>query len=1563
MAKNTGGKGFWKKGKAQNEPELNAPEVIDFPTTEGIIEMLPELETEAEEILPPSPPVVQEEETPSQPLSVLPSHSETLADAAARLAAEEAEKRTYARAAVEEAQRAEAAFRRVEKEAALKQAEAKAQSIQMVSVKAQQDAANALQELSRVEQAHIISVKEAEQKAAEEAAVQARIQKETADQQAENQLRITTAQNALDALTEQIVNRQLAMEQAKESRSQAELELENTEAELLRIQNEGNELLRKMNRSLDEAQSEAAVISRQIAVLEERIHSEQYSYDAASSRVKELESKLPQMEQRVAELVRKQEEIKAQSEEALSLSEEASNNRLERTRQQAADAEQHFKNAQAHEVQSNEELNMLQKQHEDSEQALRNLGLEKEEYERQTRERLEAVLVRIDQAKEAVTRKKDQYQEAQKRVESATTELVRVNALAKTAQEKLSKAQAEEDDAKMAFTMAQKLRSDALAARSNTDEASSQLLSKAESVLLATIDSTNVLLAEKTAARQEAEQEANYHQELAETATAASNKATAAANDMIVIWLAAEESFVKTTSDVEAEKARLEVQLENTLEEYEDKQKALTAQVESLAEQVRKARQQAETSVLATKEAQQQLHMLQTRLDVANADQKDELSRLHKEWEERLYELAQDVERAQATESQCQDELDQAKAEQERQAVSLGKKLEVFRNERKELQDKLDEKNAVVDSCRQESNEKELDFKSQLQATNEQIQRLTEDIQTYNETISNAETRIRELQKAQTEAQEDLEKIEKSCEDELNTLEQTHQGILAPISEARLTAEERTVALAERLSQCRSLAEKAVRLAAQSFTERLTAVSTVSICKTENQIAILKENALPLQKAAAEEKAILDAAERIYLELNEKVVLLRAEEERINNEADTKYHQLEQSANDKLEELEAKLKEVSAEAEAKTSAAAQAKQKLDTANLQLEDARKRATEAAASRDDAIATADKRLQKLKDEYFRQLADASVNLPKLLEESNVAAAAVTEQQVATDEAEEACRRQSEVVDDCLQQELTAPQRLAEAVEALRSEKQAALNKAQTELSALEEKQRSLQASYEESCDIAEKSELAKANVENYLNERLGQQEKEQSEAELRIKEIEDRLAQLKEDATVKERAYREAEKMLADSSSLLQNASSAYSDAQVSAAKAQAELQSSQAAKETATALAQQASVVRDGMDKSTADILMKAAEGLFAAVETAEAVIVEKQAAYDLAAETLQNAQTELDRVRTAIGAAPAQLEQCRNQWELAEREYRELRKEADEKIPGIRKALDDFIAQRKADMTAAEEALRNCQAEATLNQASVEKLNRQLMELAAEISARASEVQTIQLEMADEIAAMELESSHQQASKKEERLAAQELATRLNVNLVEHRDRLARLRQEALEKKDVHRKADREYQRFEAELTARYQDDQQSACDLRDGAMRAAQAALEALNAASKQQEICINDYEEAQRLQALASANRQDLASECAALRRNRDASLKTAAEEKLRLLGMKTIERIKAEDEVSKALSDCQAKQSRCRLAEQKATEIENAIRVEEDKLARIRQESEETLRIARTKTSIFA
>lgn len=115
--------------------------------------------------------------------------------------------------------------------------------------------------------------------------------------------------------------------------------------------------------------------------------------------------------------------------------------------------------------------------------------------------------------------------------------------------------------------------------------------------------------------------------------------------------------------------------------------------------------------------------------------------------------------------------------------------------------------------------------------------------------------------------------------------------------------------------------------------------------------------------------------------------------------------------------------------------------------------------------------------------------------------------------------------------------------------------------------------------------------------------------------------------------------------------------------------------------------------------------------------------------------------------------------------------------------------------------------------------------------------------------------------------------------------------------------------------------------------------------------------------YEEAQQLLQNASVTRDQLVRDCESLRHQRNVALRTAAEEKLRLLGTKTIERINAEDEVARVLADCQAKQSSCLLAEQKAEEIETAIRLEEEKLARIRRESEEALRIARTKTSIFA
>ena len=68
----------------------------------------------------------------------------------------------------------------------------------------------------------------------------------------------------------------------------------------------------------------------------------------------------------------------------------------------------------------------------------------------------------------------------------------------------------------------------------------------------------------------------------------------------------------------------------------------------------------------------------------------------------------------------------------------------------------------------------------------------------------------------------------------MDSLSLEQQALLTPLAAAKATAEDRTAALAERLSQCRSLAEKAVHLAAETFTQRLAAVNAVSICKAEN---------------------------------------------------------------------------------------------------------------------------------------------------------------------------------------------------------------------------------------------------------------------------------------------------------------------------------------------------------------------------------------------------------------------------------------------------------------------------------------------------------------------------------------------------------------------------------------------------------------------------------------------------------------------------------------------------------------------------------------------------------
>ena len=100
MAKNVGAKGFWRRMKNQLEADVYSP------TPEVPAEPIPEEPTEPVETEAAAPAAKAEAPLPSPAAA-----SESLAEVAARLAAEQEEKRNYAQAAAEEAKRAEAALR------------------------------------------------------------------------------------------------------------------------------------------------------------------------------------------------------------------------------------------------------------------------------------------------------------------------------------------------------------------------------------------------------------------------------------------------------------------------------------------------------------------------------------------------------------------------------------------------------------------------------------------------------------------------------------------------------------------------------------------------------------------------------------------------------------------------------------------------------------------------------------------------------------------------------------------------------------------------------------------------------------------------------------------------------------------------------------------------------------------------------------------------------------------------------------------------------------------------------------------------------------------------------------------------------------------------------------------------------------------------------------------------------------------------------------------------------------------------------------------------------------
>ena len=235
---------FWQRAFSANpgaELEKTAPKE----------QALPE-----ETRIKPEPAVspVQEEPPQNEPAPLSASHKEDedIEDRALRLAGEEQKKREWAAAAMEEVNRAEAARQKADKEAALKLARARAFALQQQSTAAQEAASAALQDLSRAEQAYSEALRVAEEKRAEEKALRQKGDGEIALLTAENDSRLSAAHDKLASLAAAIKTRRSAAESAAAAGRQAELDLEEAEAELRRLNNDVQEAQARNHKKIEE---------------------------------------------------------------------------------------------------------------------------------------------------------------------------------------------------------------------------------------------------------------------------------------------------------------------------------------------------------------------------------------------------------------------------------------------------------------------------------------------------------------------------------------------------------------------------------------------------------------------------------------------------------------------------------------------------------------------------------------------------------------------------------------------------------------------------------------------------------------------------------------------------------------------------------------------------------------------------------------------------------------------------------------------------------------------------------------------------------------------------------------------------------------------------------------------------------------------------------------------------------------------------------------------------------------------------------------------------------------
>ena len=657
------------------------------------------------------------------------------------------------------------------------------------------------------------------------------------------------------------------------------------------------------------------------------------------------------------------------------------------------------------------------------------------------------------------------------------------------------------------------MKTDATSAK-GADESSFLLLEKAEMVLITTIERTNKLLTEKKERLAVCEAELKLRQEEVARATEASNQATEVANERISIWLAAEENLVKTTLLVEREKAEAEVALANHLAEFDRQIEATEGKVLFLKEEVARLEEEAEKAQEAYEESAAAFARIDAQLEELHQAAQVETAQLEAESAKRLAAIRETLSQAQAQLDVRQEEYEKFRTERDLAAEPFAEQLTAFHGEQAQLQEDLKEKQNLVQHLESTATEKEIAYKNTLSEMRSQIEALQEKIKT---------TRAQSVEEAEAIAQNKALYAEAcnrlDCQQEEATREEASArakmaAVLAPKEQISTAAKEKVSVLAATLNQKRLVAGTAVKEAADKFSERLAAVNAVSIKKIENEIAHLKENVAQLYGKEEEEKRQYEEAEATYQEADRQAKTLNEEEAQISHEAEKKYHSIEAEKNKVLEKLQRELEKLTTEENAKRSEA-----ELTTSLLQEILDKRHAAEEALEAAEALKAAvqaetDAEMAELDARYATEGEALAQGLPELLAAYESALAESKQTASVVETISETYQQQVSEVERLLAIEKEEPDLAKQQIQVVKDKQEALLWAVKKQLSALEEREKDLQLTYQKSCEYAERSDQAKANVEEYLRKLQAEEAGERQQAESELAAVEARLAALKE-----------------------------------------------------------------------------------------------------------------------------------------------------------------------------------------------------------------------------------------------------------------------------------------------------------------------------------------------------------------------------------------------------------------------------------------------------------------